>query len=209
METIKRTSDVYRPYKIYNNTIGRIVFHDGERDLLTIQSGFLQHRPQENKVYSNSNDVVSLDLPNIRNARKKDLSKKDCFVISYNDKDKSYWENGKALYIYTKPEFIETLKEKWEETTQICDVYKINIPCEIMEMVEREEYGPKGEKYQYQEIKHDSFVIHTNFRTEKTAFGEKVQNLAEKISSVLNRKSLDSFEVAKLLKHFKIEELSE
>lgn len=199
---VKRYCTGLRSYAFAGKRIGRIVLHDGSKILHTLQQGWIEAVTNKESYYS-TRDVVALDIPDIRTARKIDLTKKDSFIVAYHDNDKSYYESGYALYIYVKDfTFIEeyhVLSDDGNED-RYRTLYSFSISAEIL-LPKLDE----NEKLVYQAEPVKEGQIWTSNRTVLTDKGLKLKNLTDSINESLpDRCHLYGSQVEKLLERFDI-----
>lgn len=163
-----------RTYFIEKKQIGKIVFHNGEVELLERNSGWLENA-NTNSVYSGDTDitVLNVDMASVRNARKVNLSKKDHFTVSY------FCNNARqtkiALYLYSPgAKQVDTLTDMSSDnlTVYSCDVW---------------ETGISGVTRNGGHV--DNIKIKINYQTKETAKGRVFEQMANKLNEVLSRRS--------------------
>lgn len=202
---VHRQHSCYRPMVCNSKKIDRICLHNGTDILYTMQSGWLEH--QTKNPYDNdyrSNDVTSINIE-VRNANKLNLSKKDNFLLKYYDKEKSYWEHGTCLYIYT-PDFAfkETVKHPWHDgnTIEVFDLFTVSLPC----TVNTPKWNEETEKVEYSDVKHVEIVLRKNKPSEQTEKGQHLRDLLASINESIQTEyyhlSINTLE--KILKNFNI-----
>lgn len=88
----KRSTSWYNPLYIpgVKTELGKIVFHDGEKEVLVIPRGYI-----EQDCYSNAD--INIELDNIRRANKINFSKEDNFYMSYKE---AGYSNDKRTVLY-------------------------------------------------------------------------------------------------------------
>lgn len=206
MKTIKRASSSYRPYIVDGKYIGRIIFHDGNKELCTTHSGFIEYQefdPIQQKKPSASYDLVEFKVYALRNARTINLSKKDNFVIKYKDKEKGYYEEGYVLYLYS-PDFkyerrfmVEyDLQNKW------FDIASFTLHNAYIKNYVKLDNG----KFEYIDTPVEKIYIKTNIDYEPNEKGKILGKLKDELNDILknNHIRFDSYDVEKLLNNFNI-----
>lgn len=201
---IKRESSCLRPLYISGMQINRICLHDGDKVLHTIQQGWLEHTEIKGGYpYTGSRDVVAINAE-VRKANKMNLSKRDNFIMSYADKDKSYYEQGKALYLYTPDFKIEkccTYTLDNDLDTIEYNILKFSLDCLVsMPILVDGKLAWQDEHFSTLRIVHT--LAHG-----KTALGQDLQSLADQINTALGRdynRGLSANDVKLLQKQFTI-----
>lgn len=202
METIKRSSSCYRPWTAAGKEISRVHIHDGEKVLYTTHSGWLEHAYRVTEVYGGTQDVTSVLVDKVRNARKVDLSKKDTFIASFSDNESGYRKSGKALYIYAPDcRFWQTVESRGDNEIRYCDLYKVKLDCTINQHRLKED----GDGIEYFEEATNEIIVKCNHRTEPTERGKELRELTDSINEHLYRdRTLSVSDIEKLLETFEI-----
>ena len=197
---VKRAASYFRPLHFEGTPIDRICLHNGERVLLTIQQGWLEHHSTTENVTgpSSGSDIIGINITP-RMARTVNLSKKDNFIVSYADKEKSYFEKGKALYIYVPKLKIEReITNETNDGTQVysCTFYTFPLECEVL--------CPKldeNEKLVYVATPIKNVTLQANHRWINTPRGDHIAGLSKALK---DRAGVDisEYQIQKILKHF-------
>ena len=135
--------------------------------------------------YTGSRDVVAINAE-VRKANKMNLSKRDNFIVSYADSDKSYYEKGKALYLYTPDFKIEkcctyTLDNNLD--TVEYNILKFSLVC-LVSMPILVDGKLAWQDEHFSTIR----IIHT-LAYAKTQLGQDLQALADQMNKALGRDS--------------------
>lgn len=200
---IKRSASWHRPLCYEGKEIGRIHLHDRKSILHTIQQGWIEHTEiDRSSPFDFKRDVVAIDIPSVRIARKIDLAKKDSFIAKYADNDKTYYEEGYALYIYTPDYQIEkhvTYTLDNNKDTIDYDILSFSLDC----MIAMPTLQDKKLVYTLTHLTKIRTIKITSHG--KTEYGEKLANITKEINQKLNlsdRYELSELSIEKLLNHY-------
>lgn len=205
---IERKESWHRPLVATVNDreyeISRMHLHSGKEILKTTYRGWFEHVPHPERDYVTTQDILAIDLSVVRLARKEDLSKEDHFILKYSDSKGGYHQEGYALYMYVPEIHTEqTITKQGESEIGHYTYGLVYLPF----IVQASRLKAEGEGIEYYAEERDSIRIQTDYRAEKTAYGERVNRLAEVMNQALGRTNeLSTYQIEKLLTAVEITE---
>lgn len=169
---ITRSASWFRPYKVDGKELKRIcIYKDGEI-LFSVYRGWLEH---------NQNDVISLTLNgDVKRATKENLSRKDNYVLKFNDDKSGYWQTGYTLYIHSDIKKLDEVLD-WEDDNQTHYYTRYELPLSgvIYTLDKQDERG----NWQYKNEEVSPIILRADYRTERKEKGKKIDALSERLKA--------------------------
>lgn len=188
---ITRSASWFRPYNVEGKEIKRICIYKDGAILFSSGSGWLENEGQ---------DVISLTLNgDVKRATKENLTRKDNYVLKFNDEKSGYWQTGYALYIYSDVKKLDEVLD-WDDENEAHYFTRYELPLSgvIYTLDKRDERGEW--QYKYEQV--SPIILRAGFRMERKAKGKKIDALSARLEA--EGIKLSDSQVTTLIEKFKI-----